>query len=370
LSFCCERCFQYPWLTDFVKSQSTKTGDCDYCGATNVAVVEPAVLSQYFRNAASGFRSLDAPGVLAPWEDAVVVGEQLDFLMQDRWQVFDDMFYDSGNAGELLEDIINASWDDDSGEPPFRSTDLFTSRLPNWTTSPADDWEGFSQLVRDQPDLEPELREMLGEDIWTKEVELSASTTLYRARLGWDPTSSDDAKKRYAGPDMGAPPATATPSGRANVQGEPVLYLAYEEATAIAEIRPSRGAIISIGESRVVRALKILNLATPIAQPNPFTADPLPYWIEFADLLNAFGWSLSKPLERSDDTRDYRAAQKLTAYVKRMGFDGISYPSALRPDGTNIVLFDVYAAIPIQSRLVRVSTVSVTYTELSGLAFG
>ena len=49
---------------------------------------------------------------------------------------------------------------------------------------------------------------------------------------------------------------------------------------------------------------------------------------------------MSRPLERDDDKTHYLPCQKLAEFIKQNRYDGIRYPSAVCPGGTNIVLFE------------------------------
>lgn len=59
--------------------------------------------------------------------------------------------------------------------------------------------------------------------------------------------SLDD--ESYQGVDIADPPATKASAGRANRKGQVVLYCADQEETAIAEVRPARGNVVSLAGS-------------------------------------------------------------------------------------------------------------------------
>jgi hypothetical protein len=116
-----------------------------------------------------------------------------------------------------------------------------------------------------------------------------------------------------------------------------------------------------VTEVRASRELRILDLATEPTWPNPFTDDAVNYEVEFAALLAAFAEELEKPLRRRDDPTDYIPSQKLTALIERAGVDGIRYPSAMSPGGTNVVFFDPRAVDIGLSSLVEVTDTKVSY---------
>src|SRR6266566_4486089 len=47
--------------------------------------------------------------------------------------------------------------------------------------------------------------------------------------------------------------------GRVNPKGIPYLYLATHRDTAVAEVRPWKGGVVSVGQFRVVRDLRLVN---------------------------------------------------------------------------------------------------------------
>lgn len=79
----------------------------------------------------------------------------------------------------------------------------------------------------------------------------------------------------FQGQDIGAPPAARRLPGRANTQVEASLYCATEETTAIAEMRPARGAWLSVCSLTLLRDVVLVDLANPIRRPNPFIESSL-----------------------------------------------------------------------------------------------
>jgi hypothetical protein len=123
-------------------------------------------------------------------------------------------------------------------------------------------------------------------------------------------------------------------ANRANSIGIPCLYVAREEKTAIAEIRPFLGSEISIAIIRPLRNLKIFDLYfhpektyDDIIKP-PRSALWLNIAIEF-----------SIPYEESS-RNEYLLTQCLSEYFQQEGFDGIQYSSSLYEGGRNIAIFN------------------------------
>jgi hypothetical protein len=360
--FCCANCFDNPWLKDYIREYSTHQGDCQFCESESVQLIEARELTPYFENLLSMYRPLLPGETIDDHEDPLDVGDPLLWLVQEDWQVFDDNLHED-QSGPLLEEIVDSTWDDDSGESPVSWNDLHTRRVALWHSSRAERWEDFCDEVKGNPDLTPTFEEILGEDLWRQSVTLRAGTIIFRARLAWASIDENGNKQPYQGIDIGAPPPDKAKASRANRQGKVVLYAAGQEALAVAETSPARGFLVSVGQLRVRRDLRILDLGKPIESPNPFTADPLRYWLEFTELLNSFAWALSKPLERADNNSDYIPSQKLGEYVESQHFDGIRCPSAMAPEGTNLVLFDPTVVELLSSKLVEVKNATVAYED-------
>ena len=85
---------------------------------------------------------------------------------------------------------------------------------------------------------------------------IESDRMFYRARFVEPP------KKIFKPQDMGAPPYWKAGRGRVQPEGVSFLYTATEVETALAEVRPSIGDTVAIGEFRIkdTRTLKILKI--------------------------------------------------------------------------------------------------------------
>lgn len=109
------------------------------------------------------------------------------------------------------------------------------------------------------------------------------------------------------------------------------------------------------------REVRILDLAQPFPDINPFLTETLKWDVEIQALLGSFAEEMSRPLERDDDQTHYVPCQRLADYVREAHYDGIRYPSALNSDGTNVVFFDPAVADVSGSKLVTITEIKVTY---------
>jgi hypothetical protein len=199
-------------------------------------------------------------------------------------------------------------------------------------------------------------------------ITIPAEATLWRARLGG--VEIEGELRPYA--DVGPPPPRQPSDdpirpGRLNRENEILFYGADQEDTAVAEMRPYRGAVVSVGPFRPVRPLRVIDLTADLPPVNPFTEESLLYWEEFYQLLTVIGGQMAKPLERDDDKRDYIPCQRIGQRLRELGYDGVRYPSAMRENGTNLGLFDVGAVQASgDPRLVQVCDVQIRYEPYTG----
>jgi len=146
--------------------------------------------------------------------------------------------------------------------------------------------------------------------------------------------------------DSDAPPVEKSKAGRANQEGVTCLYAAEDEKTAILEIHPSSGHIISVAEIGLKKDLILFNFDFYKAFSSEFLEKTLPeikeeLGISFEKLRIIFE-TVSELFSRPSlgKSENYIATQYLSEYIKSKGFDGIVYKSSLVEKGINIVLFD------------------------------
>ncbi len=357
---CCPRCFGHRWLQDFVGEKSTGRGTCSFCGSRNQPTLDVSELSSPFENLLKLYKPLVPGETMYDHEEPLDVGEFLIDLAQEDWEVFSDELYAAGKADDLFDRAVQAGWDDDSGDPLPGARELYTRRPSIFHTSLAETWEEFCRDVIGKPtmSLRRKFHELMPDDLWRSELKFPKGTILYRARLGFA-DGEEGHERPWSGRRIGARPKPR--AGRANAASRRVLYCAEEERTAIAEVGPWLGALVSVCKVRTRRELSLLDPSTLTVTPNPFVDEFPLYEVEFSSLLRAFADELSRPLRRDDKPADYRPCQKLSQYVEKSGFDGIKYPSAVAPDGTNVVLFNTRVGEILDSWLVEVQQVDVQY---------
>ena len=133
--------------------------------------------------------------------------------------------------------------------------------------------------------------------------------------------------------------------GRANPKGIPYLYVASDKETAMAEVRPWLKSIMTLGELKIKKELKILDFSLFQGNMNfsiYFKKNASKKEVNDAvwlEIDNAF----SKPTKIAETTSDYAPTQIISEFVRSEGYDGIAYKSSFG-DGHNLVLFDIESA--------------------------
>ncbi len=146
-------------------------------------------------------------------------------------------------------------------------------------------------------------------------------------------------KDRFKSFEVGAPPPGKAKPGRANRKGHPVLYLASNRSTALAEVRAWKGAAVALAEVRTKRRLLLVDLSRSRPVKSPFFVELLNWQVDLARLLYRLSGDLSRPVMPHEEEVLYRPTQFLALLIKSSGYDGFLYPSAMG-SGTNIVLFN------------------------------
>ena len=161
--------------------------------------------------------------------------------------------------------------------------------------------------------------------------------------------------------DMGSPPKRLATHGRANPPGIPYLYLGSLAETAVAEIRPHTGESAWVAEFSIPLPIAVVDLRSPRSLVSPFLLEDSESIGKMrADIpfLERLGDELTKPVLPQGAAIDYIPSQFLCEFIKKSGFDGVVYRSAVS-EGMNLALFDAAKANALDVKLFNVSKVSV-----------
>lgn len=144
----------------------------------------------------------------------------------------------------------------------------------------------------------------------------------------------------YQSADIDRPPLHLATEGRFNRTRVSVLYLASDSSTAVSELRPDPGHLVSISKFRSVRDLKIANFAS--FDVRNFLSDSkleqLREILSIADIL-------SVPVQ-PEHRYLYSLTQLFGDALRLEGFDGLTFKSSVG-EGVNLTCFVADAFIPI-----------------------
>lgn len=173
---------------------------------------------------------------------------------------------------------------------------------------------------------------------------LKSGTPLFRAQAGSEFSIEEEKGVEWEHPlskaRMIPNPKFTSRGGRANPPGFAYLYLATNENTALAEMRPWVGETLTLAIFKMKKKIKLVicragkeNLGDRIFEENPSK-----------EMLDSFVWNdisgaFSRPVNREDQESAYLPTQILAEAFKAEGFDGLAYQSGLER-GTNVVLFN------------------------------
>lgn len=167
-------------------------------------------------------------------------------------------------------------------------------------------------------------------------------------------------------PNRMKPLSDSAAEGRANSKGIPHLYVATDKETAMAEVRPWLGAILTVAHLKITRELKILDFSVEHGKNNfklkfifeePSAEETIK--AVWSDIDNAF----SKPTKASDLKSEYAPTQIISEFIRSKGFDGIAYKSSLS-EGHNICLFDLASAEVVKCHIFEPTNIKFDFKQV------
>ena len=344
---CCRECFENEEIRSFIDANGVKVGDdwiCPRCGGGDGPKLDPDMLRERFQRVIE-LHYIPATEVTALGEDPITPEESLSELLTQDFDVFSDQLPDGGE--ELLDVILQGAGERyDTGQGWARQEDdlLHESVGESWSEVEAAARRlGHSLTVggKFMGTLdEKRAFSSLGRMLASAQHDLLPDVALFRARRG----------KGHTGPDLGAPPAHRATAGRANLKGQPVAYVASTLETALYEVRPSIGDIVSIAEFRLKTKARICDLTPALHCTGAFgDEDAFAVYaasVEASELRTVLGGRLASPVRSGEEDAEYLPTQFLVRMIADAGFEGVRFKSSQKggSDSYNYVLFDPNAA--------------------------
>ncbi|EOX3389265.1 RES family NAD+ phosphorylase [Vibrio cholerae] len=341
---CCSNCFTDTSVKQYIGRKST-TGDCSFCHAEDVLVIDPKDLSDQFElilccveESNNGYHlSKIYTDDLKTISDSVINKEALIDSILDNISI--------GKKYELIESLngFQSEWQD-------LKHDLINKNrfFPNTALY----GRIFANRMQEQ-DITNESSAFL-RTISHLERDIRTGKKYYRARISNNELSASD---------MGAPLVGMASAGRANPAGIPYLYLAESEEICCHEVRPSNGAKIFISEAEIISNLKLIDLSNP-KQKLPllqFEEEELELVIKSLHLLEQFSNELSVPVLPENSHLEYIPTQFVCEYLRNIGpYHGLIFNSSYGV-GKNIVLFSDDKVLIHEPKSKRVQSVMVKF---------
>jgi hypothetical protein len=332
---CCANCFGDDFLESVIKHQSQEIGNCSFCNTTNMNIVEPKELNNYFQ-------------ILFNIYEEVEEGISLAKLLKNDWMLFPELIDDK--VTELLEMIIDTKIEQNYSSISTKDE----TKILNWRDF-TDELKYDNRYFPLKAPTQEDLKQLL------KYVEVSNENIpvlLYRARV-----NEDD--KLFEIKDMGKPPYRLATAGRANPVGIPYLYTASTIDTAIAEIRPHKSDSLTVATLKVNESLKLADLRNPKQTISPFMQDEDGVKEIYTDLeyLKHLGNELSKPILPKKASLEYLSSQYLCEFIKHCGFDGVIYKSSVGSGDNYAIFFEDKLEI-LDTQLYNVNDVNIVANKI------
>lgn len=202
----------------------------------------------------------------------------------------------------------------------------------------------------------------------SRERSVALGAILYRGQIGYEEFESEGQPviSGFCASRMKPIPHKGK-EGRANPKGISYLYLANEENTALAELRPSLGQYISSAQFQVQRNLRVVDcysVARHYTHVECIFNPP-----ESQEEIGSAVWSMineafTRPVTNADEASDYVPTQILAEFFKSQGFDGVCFKSSMGI-GYNFILFNLSDAELINCTVMETKSVSYAFGECS-----
>lgn len=326
---CCIDCFCDSQIRTIIDSFGQE-GDCDFCGKkkTKIYPISENGAVEELLNSILDIYDIEQPSIN---------GKPLNVALYEDWSIFSvtsDVIqklitslcktYFEQNANLLLNPvIIPECYDEDY--------------LSDFSVTRGKSWREFSETVKYQNRF---YNSIFNTDALASFLSYSvklypADSIMYRARISKD-------REGFKCDEMGAPPRENRSAGRVNPEGVGVLYLSSESETALYEVRSNIYDYVSIGEFKLLRDIRVVNLAG-IKSVSPFIYTGKSNLQQYAinqPCLKEIAEDIAKPLRRNDSLLEYIPTQIISEFIKSQAYDGVEYVSTMTKNGRNCAIFD------------------------------
>ena len=351
---CCENCFDESEIVKFIRD-SSDVGDCDYCKSEGVYVAFVSVVGEFIREGIEReYEPIDyGYEKYLEEEEYKREGETIEEILTYSKCIFSDNLTKEAQD-ELLYDLLDSSgsFETDADYDWVRNDELIEQNalFKKETSREYQSWQMFKKVCKfhnryfDLLDGSYRKNSMLKDlslVFKTLTVFLPAGTTIYRVRE-WDKNKEQQLQGESLLRELSPAPPKNTQNNRMSPAGISYMYLGNDVKTCIQEVG-SRNVCQQylVGEYLTRKKLKILdttrvpNLETASCFSEEF--DITKKWVNH--FVKDFEEEISQRLDEDRKPLEYVATQVLAEYIRKIGYNGISYRSSYNNEKVNYVLF-------------------------------
>ena len=330
----CLECIGDDYLLENRADFHDSISECDYCHNERRFCIEANNLAELLRPLINIYTPNDEFMPTEQLKDNFDWGETIYDKLRGDWELFSEledsaleklfqeMFYSKDDSNLILDSFIEDELE------YFGENDETTKELEI-------KWKEFCDEIISNNRYFPKKSidlDVMEELIKLVETEIPKGVYFYRGRI-WEVKDSG-----FTLDKMGIPPAEKSRPGRANPIGIPYLYVASDERTAIAEIRPTVLDKVSIAKLQLNDDLRIINLKN-LRSLSPFQfGDDIRSFVLYQGFLAILSNELSKPIHPNLSNLEYIPLQYLCELIKNLGYDGVTYNSSVG-EGYNLAAF-------------------------------
>ncbi len=368
----CLNCVKDEDLKLLIKNKGHIVSCCNICGSRSIKAIEYEEKGEFYQAVRSLIRFY-----FNEWDyNGHWGGEHFETLILENKILFSDLFFDNE---EKSLDIINSIFDE-----AYFDSEKGVSMFYGYTEDGAP--AGFYFAIQKEKNRLIEnlklavkrqdyrqLFQVVSKIVDACEEHLTleiSNLLLFRARIGVKRTGShfnesflDPFPKLRSTPfvnnEIGAPPFEKAEIGRMNRVGFSFLYLAEDVETAVVEVRPAPGDLVSIGVFKQQENIKILDFTKLTIREFWLTDNLLD---KFRDLYGIVKYVSTH--FGTNGKHNYLFTQLISEELIRRGFKGIKHASSFTMK-SNYVIFEpsMFENIPKDADVVEVEDIEIIFKK-------
>lgn len=367
----CIECAKDYKLKRYIEMSNSNISECNLCNTKNKTLelsnnpdfanfIRALIRYHYWEDEYNTHFGGDSINDIFSNENPIIYHERIvdDSVLDDLVGIIEDYKFDTEGIVELwYGHIDDIRWS--FGERIKDVKDIYISQLEK------------ELLEKNHFLLEKQFTEKILNFVDYLSNNINIDSIYYRARIGYKEKvknkynsnyldkSTDFVYKPYKYQDIGSVPIKYSQEGRLNKKGESFLYLATDIETAISEVRPDPGHIVSIAKFKSVNNMKVVDFDKAFIQlsKNEDTLQEFTFLAHIEQIL-------SHPVTK-DEKHLYFISQFFADVFRKIGFDGVLFSSSIS-QGQNLLVFNPNNFIYIEnsSKVFDIKFLKYTYNEL------